>query len=169
MLAQAPDAGLNLRAVAKEAGYAPGALYTYLAGSDGLALALAIEALSHVLRQQRQRGGSAAQTLMEAAQGLPLDGALIAAVLDPNRRSCEPALERAFNGRVIQLVTALAGGAVGPDRPAQKRAVRQAAEALGLALLARSALLALLGFAPEDFTEALSEADQPSADLRAAP
>ncbi|MEP5367283.1 helix-turn-helix domain-containing protein [Parvibaculum sp.] len=155
-----PEA-LTIRAVAAEAGYAPGAVYSYFAGIDELAIALAAEELGHLARRMREaaeRAASpqaaleaAAQEALNATAGnaphLRLAGRLISAEGVP------PGLDRAVTGRVIAILEALGGplrAATGLEGVAAHREILcLAAFLIGLRVLDASGRLAPLGFTAE--------------------
>ncbi|MAM95765.1 TetR/AcrR family transcriptional regulator [Parvibaculum sp.] len=155
-----PEA-LTIRAVAAEAGYAPGAVYSYFSGIDELAIALAAEELGHLARRMREaaeRANSpqaaleaAAQEALNAATGnaphLRLAGRLFSAEGLPS------GLDRSVTGRVIAILEALGGplraatGLEGAD--AHREILCLAAFLIGLHALDASGRLAPLGFSAE--------------------
>jgi AcrR family transcriptional regulator len=170
LLAVATESGFSLRAIAKEAGYSPAALYAHFENIDGLMVALASEGLAALARALKAADNDAAPpekrlaALIEAAcdtaSNTPLEAPLIAALADPKRRNRERALARHFNGRLISALTAL-GAAIPEDglsRESRAQAgVALAAAVLGLMLFERSGILAELGLEPAHVIEALSD------------
>lgn len=160
LLEVAAEGGFSLRAIAKEAGYSPAALYAHFESIDGLMVALAGDgsaALSRALKTADAESTRAApearlhaliEAACEAAEKTPLEAALLAALLDPARRNADRALARQFNGRLIATLTAL--GAAIPDEGVSREARAEAGVALacavlGLVLFERSGLLSDLG------------------------
>lgn len=166
VLAERGEAEVSLRAVARRAGFTPGALYTHFANRDALFLALAAEALAEATRALRaERAVEPSRALpffLRQAEALPLAPALLAAILDPDRRRASPTEARLFMGRLITLLLAVAPTR-GPRGPAQAAdAVLRGAEALGLALLDRSGCLAAWGVDREAVLARLADRDAPA-------
>ncbi|MEQ8952443.1 helix-turn-helix domain-containing protein, partial [Parvibaculum sp.] len=111
-----PEA-LTIRAVASEAGYAPGAVYSYFAGIDELAIALTAEELGHLARRMREAAekangpaaaleAAALEALKATAGNAPhvrLAGRLMSADGLPSE------LDRSVTGRVIAILETLGG------------------------------------------------------------
>jgi AcrR family transcriptional regulator len=169
LLGPTSQAGFSLRAIAKEAGYSPAALYSYFPNIDGLMAALAGEglgALARALKAAVDPGAAPEARLArlidaacEAAEKVPLEAPLLATLLDPARRNADRVLARQFNGRLIAALTAL--GAAIPDdglsREARAEAgVALAAAVLGLLLFERSGILSDLGLRRQALVEALA-------------
>ena len=160
-----PDA-LTIRAVALEAGYAPGAVYSYFAGIDELAIALTAEELGHLARRMREAAEraqenkkspaaaleAAAKEALKATAGnaphVRLAGRLMSAENLPSE------LDRAVTGRVIAVLETLGGplrAATGLKGEAAHREILcLAALLIGLRVLDVSGRLAPLGFGAED-------------------
>ncbi len=146
----------SLRGIAERAGYAPAALYSYFPSLDALCVALAGDGLAALTRGLRAADADASdhppterlaallRAALEAAAAAPLDGALLAAVCEPKRRNADAATARQFNGRVIAALRAL-GAPFGDAPEAAEKTVALASALIGLALLEKSGLLALLG------------------------
>jgi AcrR family transcriptional regulator len=168
LLDVAAEGGFSLRAIAKEAGYSPAALYAHFESIDGLMVALAGEglaALTHALKAAdndaalpERRLAALVEAACEAASKTPLEAPLLAALVDPKRRNRDRALARQFNGRLIAALTAL-GAAIpeeGTSREARAEAgVALAAAVLGLMLFDRSGILADLNLERASLIEAL--------------
>lgn len=156
-----PEA-LTIRAVAAEADYAPGAVYSYFAGIDELAIALTAEELGHLARRMREAAekaktpaealaAAAGEVLTATAGNAPhvrLAGRLMSAdTLDPD-------LSRAVTGRVIAVLETLGGplrAATGLEGAAAHREILcLAAFLIGLRVLESSGRLAALGFPAEE-------------------
>lgn len=155
-----PEA-LTMRAVAAEAGYAPGAVYSYFAGIDELAIALTAEELGHLARRMREAAEratgpaaaleAAAREALKATAGnaphVRLAGRLMSAEALPAD------LDRAVTGRVIAILETLGGplrAATGLKGEAAHREILcLAALLIGLRVLEGSGRLAPLGFTAE--------------------
>lgn len=159
-----PEA-LTMRAVAAEAGYAPGAVYSYFAGIDELAIALTAEELGHLARRMRDAAEKAQENGMSPAAALEaaakealkatagnaphvrLAGRLMSAEALPAE------LDRAVTGRVIAILEALGGplrAATGFEGAAAHREILcLAALLIGLRVLDASGRLRPLGFSAE--------------------
>lgn len=155
-----PEA-LTMRAVAAEAGYAAGAVYSYFSGIDELAIALTAEELGHLARRMREaaeKAGSPAAALEAAAREalkatagnaphVRLAGRLMSAQALPAD------LDRAVTGRVIAILETLGGplrAATGLEGEAAHREILcLAALLIGLRVLEGSGRLAPLGYSAE--------------------
>lgn len=155
-----PEA-LTMRAVAAEAGYAPGAVYSYFAGIDELAITLTAEELGHLARRMREAAEratgpaaaleAAAREALKATAGnaphVRLAGRLMSAEALPAD------LDRAVTGRVIAILETLGGplrAATGLKGEAAHREILcLAALLIGLRVLEGSGRLAPLGFTAE--------------------
>jgi AcrR family transcriptional regulator len=155
---------LSLRGVAAEAGFAPAALYGYFTGKDELLLALAAEDLTQVARAMRE-AASGATGKLAAAAGAALDhlddAETLVAALGALPSDAGEA-ERLFNGRLIAALKVLSDVSGNPavTRDGQRDVVLLAATLAGLALLARSGRLAVLGFSTEELVTRLQSALQ---------
>ncbi|MDP2125298.1 MAG: helix-turn-helix domain-containing protein [Parvibaculum sp.] len=156
-----PEA-LTIRAVAAEAGYVPGAVYSYFAGIDELAIALTAEELGHLARRMREAAekakspgdalAAAAREALAATAGntphVRLAGRLMSA------EALDPDLNRAVTGRVIAVLETLGGplrAATGLEGAAAHREILcLAAFLIGLRVLEGTGRLAALGFPAED-------------------
>ena len=151
---------LSLRGVAAEAGFAPAALYGYFRNKDELLVALAAEDLSGVARAMRGAVQGGDTSAFAAAASLALaflrDTETMAAA-----SAALPALEgeaaRHFNGRLIQVLTALsdATGRPAGNRGEQTDVILLAATLTGLATLARTGRLEALGFGADELLKSL--------------
>ncbi|MEQ8327706.1 MAG: helix-turn-helix domain-containing protein [Parvibaculum sp.] len=155
-----PEA-LTIRAVASEAGYAPGAVYSYFAGIDELAIALTAEELGHLARRMREAAekangpaaaleAAALEALKATAGNAPhvrLAGRLMSADGLPSE------LDRSVTGRVIAILETLGRplrAATGLKGEAAHREILcLAALLIGLRVLDASGRLAPLGFSAE--------------------
>lgn len=155
-----PEA-LTMRAVAAEAGYAPGAVYSYFAGIDELAIALTAEELGHLARRMREAAEkadgpaaaleAAAKEALKATAGnaphVRLAGRLMSAEALPAE------LDRAVTGRVLAILETLGGPLRAATGLAGEAAHREilclAALLIGLRVLDASGRLAPLGFTAE--------------------
>ncbi len=157
-----PEA-LTIRAVAAQADYAPGAVYSYFASIDELAIALTAEELGHLARRMREaaeKASSPAEALTAAAHEALAATAGERAACAPRRHGrCRPAtldpeLDRAVTGRVIAVLEALGGplrAATGLEGAAAHREILcLAAFLIGLRVLEGAGRLEALGFAAED-------------------
>lgn len=170
LLEGGPEGGFSLRAIAKEAGYAPAALYAYFANIDGLMVALAGEGCAALARRLKSANDTDAapearlhaliEAACEAAEKTPLEAPLLAAILDPARRNRDRALARQFNGRLIAALVALGAAIPEENMPREEHAqagVALAAAVLGLMLFEKSGILADLGLERAHLTDVLSE------------
>ena len=155
-----PEA-LTMRAVAGEAGYAPGAVYSYFAGIDELAIALTAEELGHLARRMREAAEraegpaaaleAAAREALKATAGnaphVRLAGRLMSAQVLPAD------LDRAVTGRLIAILETLGGplrAATGLEGEAAHREILcLAALLIGLRVLESSGRLGPLGYSAE--------------------
>lgn len=155
-----PEA-LTIRAVAAEAGYAAGAVYSYFGGIDELAIALTAEELGHLARRMREAAerapgpvealAAAAREALKATAGnaphVRLAGRLMSAENLPQD------LDRAVTGRVIAVLETLGGplrAATGLEGEAAHREILTlAALLIGLRVLDASGRLGALGFTAE--------------------
>ena len=155
-----PEA-LTIRAVAAEAGYTPGAVYSYFGGIDELAIALTAEELGHLARRMREAAERAAgpaaaleaaakEALKATAGNAPhvrLAGRLMSSDAPPAD------LDRAVTGRVIAILETLGGplrAATGLKGEAAHREILcLAALLIGLRVLDGSGRLGPLGFTAE--------------------
>ena len=159
-----PEA-LTMRAVDAEAGYAPGAVYSYFAGIDELAIALTAEELGHLARRMREAAEraqenkaspaaaleAAAREALKATAGnaphVRLAGRLMSAQALPAD------LDRAVTGRLIAILETLGGplrAATGLEGEAAHREILcLAALLIGLRVLESSGRLGPLGYSAE--------------------
>jgi len=153
-------AGLALRAVAGEAGYAPASVYEYFRNRAELVLALAAEdlgQLTRVLREKPKAEGDFAGAARVALSLIQESGALGAAASSLEESKVPPDAERVFNGRLIAALTALADatGSSRNSRGEQADVVLFAAGIVGLAILVRSGRLKALGFEQQELLDRL--------------
>ncbi|NWH07384.1 MAG: TetR/AcrR family transcriptional regulator [Alphaproteobacteria bacterium] len=154
---------LTMRAVAAEAGYAPGAVYFYYQGKDEIAAALVAEELATLARRLKDADAplthaSAAHriaTLAEetfksiTAESHLLD--LAAEMFDGGH--VPPEAERLLNGKLISALTALgapANALTEADADSRRLTLCLAAMVLGAAVLQRSGRLDMLGVDAQD-------------------
>lgn len=155
-----PEA-LTMRAVAAEAGYAAGAVYSYFAGIGELAIALTAEELGHLARRMREAAEkekssaaaleAAAREALKATAGnaphVRLAGRLMSAQALPAD------LDRAVTGRLIAILETLGGplrAATGLEGEAAHREILcLAALLIGLRVLESSGRLGPLGYSAE--------------------
>lgn len=155
-----PEA-LTIRAVAAEAGYTPGAVYSYFAGIDELAIALTAEELGHLARRMREAAERAKspEAALEAAAGEALKATagnaphvrLAGRLMSAGGLSSD--LDRAVTGRVIAVLETLGGPLRAATGLAGEAAHREilclAALLIGLRILDASGRLAPLGYSAE--------------------
>ncbi len=152
---------LSLRGVAAEAGFAPAALYGYFAGKDELLLALAAEELTSLARAMREASTGTTQRLSAASGAAILHlreaEALAAALTAMPAVAGAGEAERLFNGRLIAALKVLSevSGHPAATRDGQRDVVLLAATITGLALLARSGRLDVLGFTADELAKRL--------------
>lgn len=154
-------AGLALRAVAGEAGYAPASVYEYFRNRAELVLALAAEDLSQLARVLREQSGEAGDFAGAARLALAVihdSGALGAAAASLEGSKVPPDAERFFNGRLIAALTSLADatGRSRATRGEQADIVLFAALIAGLGIMQRSGRLKALGFEEQELLDRLN-------------
>lgn len=156
---------LSLRGVAAEAGFAPAALYGYFRSKDELLLALAAEDLSGVARAMRLAAQDAkGEGSLAAASALALsflsntETMAAASAALPSISGASDA-ERLFNGRLIQVLTALSDALGGKpaDRAQQIDVILLAAALTGLATMGRTGRLDALKFSTAEVLKRLEE------------
>ena len=159
--AEAGAAGLTARSLAAATGYSPGAIYGYFPSLDELAAELLIAELGDLTRLAKEKdqamaakGASAAHRLTALCDLLndQLGGTMplldLAGRLIQRSEPLGDDLDRALNGRIIGLLSALAAplqsaGLAGPDMA--RETVTLAALMLGLRLFDRAGRLTMLG------------------------
>ena len=158
--------GLTVRAVAAEAGYTPGALYSYVAGKDDLLAEVAGQSLNRLAQTLKEALGGEPETLLARRidrfrthyRRHPADLDLLAHLLASGRmQALDPTVERHLTGRLIVALGALAEALVGTralnPEVANRDTLALAAFLLGLSLLENSGRLAVLGFPAEALIE----------------
>lgn len=155
-----PEA-LTIRAVAAEAGYAAGAVYSYFGGIDELAIALTAEELGHLARRMREAAerapgpaealAAAAREALKATAGNAPHVRLAGRLMSAENLPLD--LDRAVTGRVIAVLETLGGplrAATGLEGEAAHREILTlAALLIGLRVLDASGRLGALGFTAE--------------------
>ena len=159
--------GVTVRAVAAEAGYTPGALYSYIAGKDDLLAEVAGQSLGRLAQALKAaQKGKTEGSLARCIEGFrthyrrhPADFDLLAHVLASGRmQALDPSVERHLTGRLIRALGALAealGGAraLSPEE-ANRDTLVLAAFLVGLMLLENSDRLEVLGVPAEALIDA---------------
>tara|TARA_R110002110_G_scaffold165930_18_gene366374 strand:+ start:5002 stop:5616 length:615 start_codon:yes stop_codon:yes gene_type:complete len=159
-----PEA-LTMRAVAAQAGYAPGAVYSYFSGIDELAIALTAEELGHLARRMRDAAeeektpaaalAAASRELLAATAGNAPHLRLAGRLISPDGLSAD--LDRAITGRVIAVLETLGGplrAATGLEGEAAHREILSlAAFLIGLRVLESAGRLSPLGFNAQSLLE----------------
>lgn len=161
--------GLNMRAVAREAGCTAGALYTYVPNKSALVRELALKSLEdlgdEVVREVAKDGNdNAVRAAARAVRGIygPKRPAapLLAVLLHPaDGGSPDAAFERRVTGMLIGALAPLAGALCEAGRaPAQaeREALAAASFLFGLALLESSGWLGRLFVNAEEVVEAFA-------------
>ena len=152
-----PEA-LTIRAVAAEAGYAPGAVYSYFDGIDQLAIALTAEELGHLARRMREAAerakspqdalAAAAREALAATAGNAPHVRLAGRLMSAGDLPAD--LDRAVTGRVIAVLETLGGplrAATGlAGAAAHRELLCLAAFLIGLRVLEGTGRLSALGF-----------------------
>ena len=152
-------AGVNMRAVAAQAGYTPGALYTYYPGKDDLLADLLAERLKSLASGTKPEGSGLKAVVGQWASGLLTavlaDDALadlflaVSGAADKGDTPCHKAL----NGQTImllrQLADALRRHSVDSDK-ADRETMQIYAHIAGLVLLVRGGMLDMTGQIPQD-------------------
>lgn len=155
-----PEA-LTIRAVAAEAGYTPGAVYSYFDGIDELAIALTAEELGHLARRMREAAenakspgealAAAAREALAATAGNASHVRLAGRLMSAGDLPAD--LDRAVTGRVIAVLETLGGplrAATGLKGEAAHREILcLAAFLIGLRVLEGAGRLSALGFPAE--------------------
>jgi AcrR family transcriptional regulator len=154
--------GLTIRAVATEAGYAAGAVYSYFASKDEIAAQLIAEDLAALAKRlkdadapminidaTRRLGRLAAETF----RALEAQGDLLMLAGDALTSDALPSeIDRLLNGRLIAALMALGGPMQAGDQASEEArlsTVATAALVLGTAMLDRAGRLSVLGVEPE--------------------
>ncbi len=148
-----------MRAIAREAGYSPGALYSYYRAKDHLLSDLAAQSLGFAAKAVRAAGPGeaavAARALFDYFAARPQEFDLVLTVFQAARAAAlrgSGKHGRQLTGRLIAALAPLAERLVAlGDEPeaANHRALGLGAEVFGLLMLANSGHLAALGIAPE--------------------
>ncbi|HJM49914.1 MAG TPA: helix-turn-helix domain-containing protein [Alphaproteobacteria bacterium] len=148
----------TMRAIAGEAGYSPGALYSYYPTKDHLLVDLAAQSLGLAAKAVRAGGSDeaapAARALYAYFATRPHEFDLVLTVFQAARRADggSPDHERRLTGQLIAALAPIAEGLVAAGEgavAANRRALAMGAEILGLLMLANSGQLAALGIGPE--------------------
>ena len=152
--------GATVRAIAKEAGYTPGALYAYYAGKDDVLAELLCQSLGRTARAVRQAAENAARS---ADDPLVLAAAfsnyyrqevaefdLLLSVLQSHRiGNLSPEMGRTLNGRLIAALAPIAEALESTGRwdtaRASEATIQAAALGLGVVLFENSGRLSALG------------------------
>jgi AcrR family transcriptional regulator len=152
----------TMRAIAGEAGYSPGALYSYYPTRDHLLVDLAAQSLGLAAKAVRAGGeagaGAAVRALFDYFAARPAEFDLVLTVFQAARGKGGGGgdHERRLTGQLIAALAPLAEGlvAAGNDPAwANRRGLGLGAEILGLLMLANSGRLAALGFEPDALLE----------------
>jgi AcrR family transcriptional regulator len=155
--------GLTIRAVAAEAGYAAGAVYSYFASKDEIAAQLIAEDLASLAKRlkdadapminidaTRRLGRLAAETF----RALTAQSDLLLLAGDALSNEALPIdVDRMLNGRLIAALMALGGPIQAGDNASEETrlsTVATAALVLGTAMLDRSGRLSVLGVTPDE-------------------
>lgn len=160
---------LTIRAVAAEAGYAPGAVYSYFRSRAELLAELHVQDLAHMARSLREMKaaephGVLAARLTDLFNHLAHDEGAIDALMFPmgaGGGDVGPEARRAVTGRFIALLTSLheplaKGGHAVPHANALTLAA--AATSIGLAVLSRTGSLEALQMDGAEVLKSLSAA-----------
>ena len=152
--------GATVRAIAKEAGYTPGALYAYYSNKDDILADLLCRSLGQAARAVRHHVKAKDQHPLDPIELATIFGAyyrqepeefdLLLTVLQSQRaRNLSPDIARALNGRLIAalspIVDALATTGRWEPQPASEATMQAAALALGILVLENSGRLPALG------------------------
>lgn len=157
--------GLTMRAVAAEAGYAPGAVYFYFRGKAELLADIHVQDLGNLARGLRElKRATATETLTARLQALydrmgSDDGALEAALYFLSDGEVGSEVDRAVTGRIIALLTALHEPIAKSGVDAASRnalTLGFAATAIGLGILQRSQRMKALGLDGHDVLAVLA-------------
>ncbi len=157
VIARQGAAALTIRNVAKAAGYTPGAVYSYYANKDDLALELLSSDLHDLTRYLKGRDDKRAgenddvrlAALLSDLVTKLQDGNVLAQtapLFDTAANPADSEMGRALTGRIIQMLTLMAGplAVQGHDADDTNRlAVTFAALALGTAALEKSGRLSV--------------------------
>jgi AcrR family transcriptional regulator len=149
----------SMREIAGEAGYTPGALYSYYPGKEHIYADLLSDSLAELGRTVREasaagsdpqtRAGAGCHAFYAYYRGHPMDLDLGLYLFQGiGRRGLTPELDRQLNGRLIGVLRpiseAIAGLGCGEDT-AQKETVAALCQLCGVLLLERSGRLKVLG------------------------
>lgn len=155
--------GLTVRAVASEAGYAAGAVYSYFSSKDEIAAQLIAEDLGQLAKRLKDADAQPhanidatkrlALLAAETFQALSAQSELLLLASDALGKGVLPEdVDRLLNGRLIAALMALGAPVqdVEEGREAQMSTVATAALVLGTAFLERSGRLKVLGLGPDE-------------------
>lgn len=156
--------GASMRQIASEAGYTPGALYSYYPGKEHIYADLLSDSLAELGRAVRQasaagddpraRAGAGCHAFYAYYHGHPMDLDLGLYLFQGiGRRGLTGELDRQLNGRLIGVLRpiseAIAGLGCGPET-AHRETVAALCQLCGVLLLERTGRLKVLEQAGED-------------------
>jgi AcrR family transcriptional regulator len=152
--------GATVRAIAKEAGYTPGALYAYYSNKDDILADLLCRSLGQAARAVRHHVEAGDQHTLHPTELATAFGAyyrqetgefdLLLTVLQSQRaRNLSPDIARTLNGRLIAALSPIADALEATGRwerqPASEATMQAAALGLGILVLENSGRLSALG------------------------
>lgn len=152
--------GATVRAIAKEAGYTPGALYAYYTDKDDILADLLCKSLGRAARAVRNNmesgNGTSANPIDLTAvfsayyRQEPTEFDLFLTVLQSRRiHNLSPEMARSFNGRLIAALSPIAEALEATGRwesqPASEATMQAVALGIGMLLLENSNRLSALG------------------------
>jgi len=164
---------LSIRAIAAEAGYSPGAVYSYFANREELALELVCQDLGQIGRRLKtaaaaepppgsslphvRRLAALAETTLDALQRQTTLAHFAGLVLDPERHPADADVGRSITGRILQILAVLLEAYEDRDELSQSEKGKQilifASLLLGLSILEKSGRMQLLGFTSRDLID----------------
>ena len=158
---------LTIRNVAAAAGYTPGAVYSYFANRDDLALELLGQDLGQLLRTLKTLSSTSEQNahastqallaeIVESLQNSDAFAPHASALFDIEKNTIDSQTGRMLTGRFIQILQVLSQSVKAVTRDgdnSEKDTLTFIAFAIGLSTLAKSGRLPLLGFTSESLIE----------------
>ena len=150
--------GFTIRAVAAEAGYTPGAVYSYFDTRDELALELLGQDLSQLAKDLKSTGDTKTLllTAITALQNKDAFAPYTPALMDTQSNRPDSDSGRLVTGRLIQCLKVLSESmrnTADDSTSTDKDTLILAAMCVGLAALQKSERLDLLGYSQEDLVD----------------
>ena len=147
--------GLTVRAVATEAGYTPGSVYSYFDTRDELAIELLGQDLSQLAKRLKLGGApdTVLLTIVAALEDKNSFGPYASALMNTDANDPNSDSGRLVTGRLIQCLKALSDAIGDPQTDTSdtdKDTLVLAAMSVGLASLQKSGRLEMLGYSQDE-------------------